>query len=766
MKLAAAQGKRTSGLLPIAFAVALLALAPAAATAASPAPAASAAPAAPITAADRAHIEELIRTIEDPAARERLVDQLRSLAAAGPAAAPPSPAPIPEAAGLLGDLAQILQNASDELIETATAIANVGNVGDWLIGQIQDSNARDRWFRVLGRLVVVLVVGWLVEWLIDRALRAPCRYIDSRRPRGRWTRAPLGVARWLLDLVPIGAFAASAYAMLALPFYRPGGHSEVISVVAITAYAISRTATTLSTALFRPANATLRILPVGDENAARLHSGVRQPVLIVIWGYYADEGLRLLGMPEAGYQSLLKLLGLFVLVRLIALVVQYRRPVAAWIRSLGTGDPSRAAKGLGLDHRVAGLRNWIADVWHILAGLYLVAAYIVWALRVEGGFEFLLRASVVTAIILVAARLATGALERAVERAFARDEARHASDHRERRRRRYQPLARNLVRLIVAVLAILSILQTWGANTLGWFSSEAGQRVLGTAAYSIAVVVVAALIWETMSGAIERYLGRTDAEGQLVARSARARTLLPLLRNALTILIVLMVALIVLGQFGVDIAPLLAGAGVIGVAIGFGSQKLVQDVITGAFILFEDTMAVGDNVTIGTHTGTVEAMTIRTIRLRNANGELHTLPFSSVTTIINMSRGYATCAFNVSVAYREDIDRVIEVMRAIGEEIRADEKWGRWLIEPIEVFGVERLADSAVIVSGQFKTAPDQQPAISRELNRRIKKRFDELGISMPFPSQTVYFGEERAGGARPVHVRIEQAPGGEAKGA
>ena len=207
----------------------------------------------------------------------------------------------------------------------------------------------------------------------------------------------------------------------------------------------------------------------------------------------------------------------------------------------------------------------------------------------------------------------------------------------------------------------------------------------------------------------------------------------------LTFVLVLVVTMIVLSQVGVHVAPLIAGAGVVGVAIGFGSQKLVQDVITGAFILFEDTLAVGDTVTIGDHSGVVEGMTVRTIRLRSGTGELHTLPFSSVTTVINQSRGFAIFPFTIGVAYREDIDRAMEVMRRSARSCVPTRPGApRWRRR-------SRFRHRQVRRSRGDRQRPDpDRPRGAGDGGPRIfppaQKRFDELGIVLP---HTVYIGAD-----------------------
>jgi len=198
---------------------------------------------------------------------------------------------------------------------------------------------------------------------------------------------------------------------------------------------------------------------------------------------------------------------------------------------------------------------------------------------------------------------------------------------------------------------------------------------------------------------------------------------------------------------------LLAGAGVFGLAIGFGSQTLVKDVITGVFILAEDQFAVGDVIRVNDQTGLVEEITIRTIRLRDVSGNVHMIPFSSVGMVENKTKDFSRYVFDVGIAYREDVDEVIDVLRDLGAELQEDDYYGPLINQPIEVLGLDKFADSAVIIRARLTTKPIKQWEVGREFNRRMKHKFDELGIEIPFPHQTVYFGEEKGGGAPPAYV-------------
>ena len=219
-------------------------------------------------------------------------------------------------------------------------------------------------------------------------------------------------------------------------------------------------------------------------------------------------------------------------------------------------------------------------------------------------------------------------------------------------------------------------------------------------------------------------------------RRTRIRTLLPLLRTAMLSLIVVMSGLIILSHLGINIAPLLAGAGVVGVAIGFGSQALVKDVITGLFILAEDQLAVGDIVDVGKdHAGVVEAISVRTIRLRDQAGTVHTVPFSEVTTVKNMTRDFAFVVARVTISYGEDIDRVVEILREVSAELMEDETLREVILDPFEYLGVDALNDSSVVLLIRIRTLPSKQFAVGRAFNRLVKIAFDKHGVATRDPA-------------------------------
>ncbi|UCH11258.1 MAG: mechanosensitive ion channel family protein [Fidelibacterota bacterium] len=231
-------------------------------------------------------------------------------------------------------------------------------------------------------------------------------------------------------------------------------------------------------------------------------------------------------------------------------------------------------------------------------------------------------------------------------------------------------------------------------------------------------------------------------EGQINEQTKRTETLVRLLRQTITIALWLAAGLMILRELGINIAPLLAGAGIVGLALGFGAQNLVRDLIAGFFMIIENQVRVNDAVIINGTSGIVDKINLRTIVLRDLGGVVHVFPNGSVNTLSNMSKEWSAYVFEIGVAYKEDTDRVVEILKRVGEQLRADEEYGPLIQENIEVLGVDQLADSAVVIKGRIITQPVKQWFVGREFLRRVKKTFDAEGVEIPFPHRSIYFGE------------------------
>jgi small conductance mechanosensitive channel len=222
----------------------------------------------------------------------------------------------------------------------------------------------------------------------------------------------------------------------------------------------------------------------------------------------------------------------------------------------------------------------------------------------------------------------------------------------------------------------------------------------------------------------------------------RVETLVRLIRQAFLILIWVTTLLIALKEIGVDVGPVIASAGIVGLAVGFGAQNLVRDFISGFFFILENQVRVGDVAIVNGTGGLVEKVNFRTIVLRDLGGVVHIFPNGSVTTLSNLTNDWSAYVFDIGVAYKENTDNVIEVMKRVGAEMKQDETLGPLMLDEPEIFGVDKLDSSSVIIKGRIKTLPIRQWQVGREYLRRIKLAFDETGIEIPFPHQTLYFGE------------------------
>jgi len=307
----------------------------------------------------------------------------------------------------------------------------------------------------------------------------------------------------------------------------------------------------------------------------------------------------------------------------------------------------------------------------------------------------------------------------------------------------FVPRALALVQGFIAVSVVAFALDTAGIINVGaWLASEIGANAAASVISATFMLIIGFVIWLVINSWVDYRLNPDFGS----VPTARESTLLTLLKNAATITILAATLMFALSELGVDIAPLIASAGVLGLAIGFGAQKLVQDVITGIFIQFENAMNVGDVVKVGDTIGTVERLTVRSVSLRDLHGIFHIIPFSSLNSVSNYMREFGHYVCDMGIAYREDVDEAKQAMFDAFAELREMEEYKADILEDMTWFGLTTFGDSAVNVRSRIKCAPGKQFAIGRAYNAILKRVFDARGIEIPFPHQTIYFGEDKNG--------------------
>ncbi len=308
---------------------------------------------------------------------------------------------------------------------------------------------------------------------------------------------------------------------------------------------------------------------------------------------------------------------------------------------------------------------------------------------------------------------------------------------------------------VAAIFIILRGLGIRGFPELSW--EQVVGWLLGPGLRIVLVLVGAYVISRVLHLLITRMpmlvVPREGPLAEVTERKKRADTITRMLRMLTTVVVMTIAILIVLRELGVDITPILTGGAIAGLAVGFGAQNLVRDVISGFFLILENQVRVGDVAIINGKGGLVEQIRLRTVVLRGLDGTVHVIPNGAINELSNMTKDFSYYVIDMGVAYKEDTDRVVEVMKEVAEELRRDPEYADRILGPLEVLGVDAFADSAVVIKVRIKTVPIQQWNVGRELRRRIKKAFDANGIEIPFPHVSVYVGEA----SKPFAVEVAE---------
>ncbi|WP_274522373.1 mechanosensitive ion channel domain-containing protein [Ectothiorhodospira mobilis] len=681
--------------------------------------------------------------LEDEAAREALIKELRR-AAAEEGTATGEAADVPPTR----QVAQWTQSLAEGTVEQFnTAIQATQTAWD----QMRAADPMDLTVNTLelaGLIIATLAVLWLLSRLDRLAYQRLDRHALARTGSAGVVRRVTGTtAALLLDLATVALAWAAGHA-LALFVTGEAGQMTARDSLFLNAFLLvelTRAALRLFLSHRWPG---LRLLPLSDAEAAACTRWTSGMTAFLGYGLlFVVPVTALLVAPEPA-----RLLGLLILAvayyRAVVLVLRNRKRVQGRLMKLGermdTGFGRIALQGAG-------------RIWHLAALAYLTAILVVALVFPGRALPFMIAATAQTLLAAAAGILLSLLLGRVIlKRIRLPEETREGIPLLEERLNAYIPTVLKVLRFTLLAVVAAAILDAWTPFSLtAWAASDAGGRFIGNAVAVALILAGAMLVWLGLTSWIEYRLSPATGNGE---PNARVRTLLTIFRNAAAITLVVMTLMVVLAQVGINIGPLIAGAGVLGLAIGFGAQKLVQDVITGVFIQLENAFNVGDVVTAGGITGTVERLTIRSMGMRDLSGTYHLLPFSSVDTVSNYMRDFAFHVGEYGVAYREDTDEVLQRMNEAFEELRKMPEMAPHILGDLEVHGVTALADSAVNVRVRIKTRPGMQWAVGREYNRLVKRHFDAAGIEIPFPHMTLYFGEDKDGQAPPARVYMQGA--------
>lgn len=681
--------------------------------------------------------------LRDEAKRDALIAQLERAGAPEQAEAAPAAQESESSIGrqLAEATAGVAERAAAAFISVKTQVTRIPDAFGTFSGD--DLTALISALQALALVLVVTVGVYLfLRFWIRRFFRAVG---DRNAGAGIVRTLVLLVVTTVIDAAVVVAAWAAGY-VAALLLSGEMGEIDLRQALFLNAFLIVGMVRVGIRALLAPSSNRLRLVNVPDVGARAMSRWFGAIATILGFG-------QLLLVPIVNEQvSPFAGRGVSTLVALIAILIGAalifwsRRAVTDWV--LGEDPAARS-----------GLTRLFARIWHIPALLYLVGLFVVVTSRPDGVIWPVLQSSGEVFALIVAGVIISGAITRSIAKGVTLPQGMASRlPALEGRLNTFVPRALLAVRALIVLVVVAFAITVLGVyDFAGWLESEVGVRLTGMLISAAVILLLAFAIWLALASWIDF---RLNPEFGSVP-SSREITLLTLLKSAATILLLVVTLMFVLAEIGLDIAPLLASAGVIGLAIGFGAQKLVQDIITGVFIQFENAMNVGDVVTLGGTTGTVEKLTIRSVSLRDLHGVFHIIPFSSVDLVSNYVRGYGHFVADIGVAYRENIDECKAAMTDAFTELKASEAWGgKILDEEFQWFGVQALGDSAVLLRGRIKCVPGMQWGVGRAYNEICKRIMDERGIEIPFPHQTVYFGEAKEDAPPAARVLLEGGAG------
>lgn len=737
---------------------------PAAAMAAAPLPAPQ--PAASSTAQTPAALTPaaLADLLDNPEARKALVDELRAQSA-GVKPAPSGPAGTaghdkkPTEPGLQERIADGVQRfltgvAADmgQGVDDMRALASgrslrmdAGTASTALLPLTLAAIATIIAFLVL-RLIAMRIYTRIDRWVAEHgaeSIASPTRGAPaSMRVLYRRGGAIVGALAIDVGVVLLAAMAGGAAAL----WTTPGrGTLDTLAAVFLRAFVSVEIVKVVVRTVFAVRHPHLRLLPMSDELAKYWNAWLVRIVAAAGYGTLLVGPVMAAALSPALGRLASMVIMLAVYVYAVRIIWQNRRSVRERLNRHAASAATFVGSRL----------HFLSRVWHVLGIGYFTILLVVSQIDPTNALPFMARATAQTLLVIGVGSLLILLLNAVLAKPIQLSEdLRRRLPLLEARVNAYVPAILKVVGWIIRIVVVLLILDAWHAFDLSrWLASDAGGAAIKVVLNIVIVLLIAALAWTVIASIIEHRLSQREGRGM---PSARERTLLALFRNAALIVIVAMTLMVLLSQIGIDVGPLIAGAGVVGLAIGFGAQKLVQDIITGVFIQLENGMNENDVVQVAGVFGTVERMTIRSVGIRTLDGGYHLVPFSSVDVVANHMRDFSYHLGEYTIAHRESVDDAIEHLRAAFAELMTDTVLGPEILEDITVAGVTAVNEKGVTIRILIKTTPGMQWAVQRGYNRLLKKHFDAAGIELPYPHTVVYFGQDKRGYAPAANVTLQ----------
>jgi small-conductance mechanosensitive channel len=669
-----------------------------------------------LTAQERA---DLLSRLSDEQVRELMLAYLESQSA-----------PKPETDLILDEVHQEISLFRERFGEQWTHFGELSSVPGFIYAKLSEGRGPYHPLVVFGLFIGITLLAYGAERGYRRGARR--LYEGLALPEEAEALQRLGrlLAKLCLDLVGVAVFAAAILGLFFL-LYHGHGPTRLTVMTLLTALLIVRIAAAVSQFFFAPHAPDLRIAPFDDVSAWRIHRWIIAATAITAFGLLACGLMLRFGLDPVLHELLLDMVAGALVITLIAGALRLRKAVTAALLSQIDGE--------GYTHRA--LRS-LASLWHVAFIAYVVFLLFLTTYKDVIGEQSASFPGLLSLLIVVSIPGVDFFLRALLDHAMPavrRDGLSKSVSA--------LPVFKRAARILIIIVALFLLGRVWGVNFFALGQESFGEEIMRALVDIALTLLVAYVAWGAIKAALARYLPAEETEEGEEAHgvdegggtgASRLETIMPLVMHFIRITLVVIVVMILLSSLGVNIGPLLAGAGVVGLAVGFGAQTLVRDVVSGLFFLMDDAFRKGEYVDIGSVKGTVEGINIRSLVLRHHLGILHTIPYGEIQHLSNFSRDWVIVKMEFRVPTDTDINKVKKIFKQIGAEMLEHPDLGGDFLQPFKSQGVKAIEDSAIIVRGKFMSKPGRQFMLRKELYNRVQQAFQENGIEFAHRKVTV----------------------------
>lgn len=654
-----------------------------------------------------------------------LVEQQKEALASAP---PLKPAKVSEiSANLFSTIYDFLKDAAEHVFEGFISLRDFVETGEWLVQSLQTPESREILESFSFRLLMAFLVAFGISRLLTLWVRPRInRLLHWKKGASEYTRLKL-IGAVLLSTLPPLAFGFILYAFFRSIAPQKGAYLEVVRIISsgwVTIWILLNVAHLF----LKPISPRHQHIPLKEEVLSTIYRWIRRMGIVALFGYFALETGFLISLPPAGERLLLQGSGFVIMSLAIFMMISLHEELKAWIKKEAKNPKISPTKRAMLPYISYGYLPLIA---------FIVVSYVSWVTREYDEFQTVIWKALLTLAVFPALRL-MGFCLRKMRIVYLELRLRHY----------FRPLAERICyygnQLDFALLflfhgaAILFVLYLWGWDPATFIFSPLSRLIVQKSFSIFMIIFVALLITRFGNDLLKRYLNRerkalTEAE---IQRTARFRTISSVSRNVWRIAVWTPAILLIVIELDVDVVPILATVGILSIGLSFGIQFLVKDLVSGFFMLLEDAFAVGDLVVINGQMGRIESLTVRVVRVRATDGSLFTYPYGSITSLCNQNRDYSAAVVLFKVGLEANIDDIFEIVEKVSADLRKDKKIKPFLLEPVEISGVNEISDYGFEIRAILKTKPSQQYKVRWAFNRLLKQYLESYKIPSAVPRQ------------------------------